>query len=83
MWMDATTCLPKDSDAEALFLEGGVGLSGGGAFGGGRGTVRLNLGCKRETLIEGLDRMEATIAKAWRDLEQGAGGEPAPKRARG
>ena len=37
-----------------FFLDAGVGLSGGLPFGGSSGTVRLNIGCRREVLDEGL-----------------------------
>ena len=62
MWMDATDALPPGTDAEQFFLDAGVGLSGGEPFGGGKGTVRINFACKRETLEEGLARMESALA---------------------
>ena len=66
MWMDAVNVLPEEAkqDAEEFFLAGGVGLSGGKPFGGGPTTVRLNFGCKREVLEEGLRRMEKHIEGA-------------------
>ena len=64
MWMDASDALPNGVVAEDFFLDAGVGLSGGRAFGGSSGTVRLNLGCRREVLDEGLTRMAAAIDAA-------------------
>ena len=65
MWMDASGALPEGTNAEQFFLEeAGVGLTGGVAFGGAPGNVRMNLGCRRETLEEGLRRMAAAIERA-------------------
>jgi cystathionine beta-lyase len=45
------------------FEEHGVGLSDGVPFGAGPGTyVRINFGCPRSTLKEGLSRMKAAVA---------------------
>lgn len=65
MWMDASNALPPGTNAHSFFLDqASVGLTGGVDFGGGLGTVRLNLGCTRATLTKGLDRMAAAIAAA-------------------
>ncbi len=48
-------------DPVAFFEAGGVGLSGGAAFGDGD-HVRLNFGCPESTLREGLRRMGAALA---------------------
>jgi len=64
MWIDATDALPKGTNAEAFFLEAGVGLTGGVPFGGSMGIVRLNFGCRRETLEEGLERMVSAVEAA-------------------
>ena len=61
MWMDCAEVLPAGGNAEEFFLEAGVALTGGVAFGGDAATARLNFGCRRETLDEGLARMEAAI----------------------
>jgi len=45
-----------------FFEEAGVGLSNGKDF-QGPGYVRLNFGCPRQTLSEGLDRIKSAIAK--------------------
>ena len=63
MWMDCTDVLPQGMNAEEFFLESGVALTGGVAFGGSPSTVRLNLGCRRETLDEGLARMASAISR--------------------
>ena len=63
MWMDATDVLPPGTNAEAWFKDvARVGLTPGVEFGGGLGTVRLNYGCRRETLDEALRRMEEALA---------------------
>jgi len=50
------------SDPIAHFEKHGVGLSDGAFFGGHRGNhVRMNFGCPRSTLVEGLKRMKAAI----------------------
>ncbi|HEU5078710.1 MAG TPA: PatB family C-S lyase [Opitutaceae bacterium] len=53
------------SDPVAHFEKHGVGLSEGGFFGERRGLhVRMNFGCPRSTLIEGLKRMKAGVDAA-------------------
>lgn len=50
------------SDPIAHFEQHGVGLSDGGFFGERRGLhVRINFGCPRATLAEGLRRMKAAV----------------------
>ena len=46
----------------AEFEAGGVGLSPGAQFGDKR-FVRLNFGCRREILLQALERMKTVIAK--------------------
>lgn len=50
--------------AQAFFLQqAGVALNDGATFGpGGAGFVRLNFGCPRSTLAEGLERMRSALA---------------------
>ena len=43
-----------------FFEDAGVGLSDGREF-GSEGFMRLNFGCPRATLTEGLDRMRAAL----------------------
>ena len=49
-------------DPTAFFEDHGVGLSDGRHFGAPPGFVRLNFGCPRQTLDEGLRRMAAGLA---------------------
>lgn len=50
------------ADPIATFEQHGVGLSDGAFFGAPKGThVRINFGCPRSTLAEGLRRMKAAI----------------------
>lgn len=61
-WLDCRG-LGLDSSPSDFFLEKGkLGLNDGAAFGvGGNGFVRLNFGCPRSTLKEGLHRMKTAI----------------------
>lgn len=59
-WIDA-----RESGIENpadFFEKGGVGLSDGAAF-GLPGYVRLNFGCRRELLVEALQRMEIALQR--------------------
>ena len=59
MWLDfrAYDLSPKALE-DKLVQEAGVVLNNGAIFGnGGRGFMRLNLACPRETLAEGLERI--------------------------
>jgi len=61
-WIDCRAA-GLDGSPYAFFLENAkVGLSDGAIFGpGGEGFVRMNLGCPRATLIEGLERMQYAL----------------------
>lgn len=62
-WLDGReAALP--SDPHQFFLKkAGVALNDGATFGpGGAGFVRLNFGCPRSLLTEGLERMQAALA---------------------
>jgi len=62
-WLDCSSLdLPKG--AYRFFLEQArVALSDGPIYGpGGEGFVRLNFGCPRRTLTEGLERMATALA---------------------
>ena len=61
-WLDCTA-LNLQPDPQAFFLERGkVGFSAGSEFGETYGHyIRLNFGCPRSLLIEGLDRMQNAL----------------------
>jgi len=60
-WLNVSSL--KLADPIAHFEAHGVGLSDGAFFGVPRGThVRLNFGCTRATLTEGLQRMKRALA---------------------
>ena len=58
-WLDARGLSVKNS--AALFERFGVGLSEGATF-HGKGFLRMNFGCPRSQLEEGLDRMKTALA---------------------
>ncbi|MFM8990841.1 MAG: aminotransferase, partial [Alphaproteobacteria bacterium] len=62
-WLDCRA-LGLGADPQAFFLERArVAFSPGAEFGPlGEGHVRLNFGCRRATLAEALDRIEAALA---------------------
>ncbi len=60
-WLNVSAL--KLTDPIAHFEQHGVGLSDGAFFGVPRGThVRINFGCPRSTLVEGLARMKHALA---------------------
>jgi cystathionine beta-lyase len=63
-WLDCRGVARAAADPYAFFLERArVALSDGSAFGaGGAGFVRLNFGCPRPLLAQGLERMRAALA---------------------
>jgi cystathionine beta-lyase len=65
-WLDCRGARIPGGDPCAFFLERAkVALNDGKAFGpGGEGFVRLNFGCPRALLIEGLERMARALAAA-------------------
>jgi cystathionine beta-lyase len=61
-WIDCRGAGIEGSPAEFFLKQARVGLSDGTAFGtGGEGFVRLNFGCTRATLVEGLERMKRAL----------------------
>jgi cystathionine beta-lyase len=58
-WIDASALGMKDT--KKFFEEHGVGLSSGEQFGQAQ-YVRMNFACPRETLEEGVRRMQAAVA---------------------
>jgi len=67
-WLDCRRATIPGGDPFTFFLERArVALSDGATFGrGGAGFVRLNFGCPRSILTEGLDRMRQALAAARR-----------------
>jgi cystathionine beta-lyase len=63
-WLDCRGAAPAAADPYTFFLERArVALNDGTAFGpGGAGFVRLNFGCPRPLLAQGLERMRAALA---------------------
>ena len=63
-WLDCRAAAPAAADPYTFFLERArIALSDGSAFGpGGAGFVRLNFGCPRTLLAQGLERMRAALA---------------------
>lgn len=62
-WLDCRAALPEKA-AEFFLREAKVALNEGATFGpGGEGFVRLNFGCPRSRLLEGLERMRVALAQ--------------------
>ncbi|AQT68929.1 Cystathionine beta-lyase PatB [Anaerohalosphaera lusitana] len=59
-WIDARSLGPDDP--ARFFAEHGVGLLDGKEF-GAEGFVRLNFGCPRRTLMQGLTRMQTAVSR--------------------
>ncbi len=60
-WIDARKL--NVPDAVSFFEQAGVGLSDGREF-GAEGFVRLNFGCPRKILLQGLERMRSAVIKS-------------------
>jgi cystathionine beta-lyase len=60
VWLDFTEYGMKDEELSKFIIEKAkVGLNNGGKFGsGGDGWMRINIGCPRRVLQEGLERLE-------------------------
>lgn len=66
-WLDFSELVEQGKVTEPLqdfFIENGkVAFNEGASFGpGGEGFVRLNFGCPRETLVDGLERIKKALA---------------------
>ena len=64
-WLDCRRAGIPRNDPFTFFLESGrVAFNDGTTFGpGGEGFVRLNFGCPRSLLVQGLERMSAALAR--------------------
>jgi cystathionine beta-lyase len=64
-WLDCRKASIPGNDPFTFFLESGrVAFNDGMTFGrGGEGFVRLNFGCPRALLVQGLERMGAALAR--------------------
>ncbi len=63
-WLDCRSANIPGNPHEFFLNNAGVALNDGDTFGsGGAGFVRLNFGCPRTLLTEGLERMQAALAK--------------------
>ena len=61
-WLDMRDTPIADNPYKALLEVGRVALNNGKDFGsGGEGFVRLNFGCPRATLLDGLERIKKTL----------------------
>lgn len=65
VWLDFREYGMSDKELNRFIIEkGGVGLNNGARFGtGGEGWMRLNIGCPRSILKEGLNRLKAAFDK--------------------
>lgn len=63
LWLDCRQAVPMDNPHRFFLEHAQVALNDGLTFGpGGQGFVRLNFGCARATLQEGLERMRTALA---------------------
>lgn len=63
-WLDCRKAGIPGKPGNFFLEKGRVALNEGDAFGkGGEGFVRLNFGCPKATLIEGLERMKSALLK--------------------
>jgi cystathionine beta-lyase len=69
LWLDCNAFgLSPGELYETVSCEGRVGLNDGRSFGpGGEGFLRLNIGCPRSVLAEGLDRLTGVLGPLQRD----------------
>jgi cysteine-S-conjugate beta-lyase len=62
-WIDCRGAGLAESPATFFLEKGRIALNDGAAFGaGGEGFVRLNFGCPRDMLLDGLDRLRKALA---------------------
>jgi len=64
-WLDFRQTGLSHDPSRLLLKQGRVAFNDGASFGkGGRGFVRLNFGCPRPTLVEGLERIKKALQNA-------------------
>lgn len=65
LWLDLRATGLGDKPADRLLKDAKLAVNEGSWFGaGGEGFIRLNFGCPRSILAEGLERIRATVAAA-------------------
>lgn len=64
VWLDCTEMGMNDKDLNDFFLhKANIGLNPGAMFGsGGEGFMRMNIGCPRTTLLQGLNQIKEAFA---------------------
>jgi len=63
LWLDLRGAGLGEKPAERLLQDAKLAVNDGAWFGaGGEGFIRLNFGCPRSTLVEGLERIRAVVA---------------------
>jgi cystathionine beta-lyase len=63
VWLDLSSYNLSEKELEKILIKGGIALNHGSKFGtGGEGYFRLNFGCPRSVLEEGLIRLEKALA---------------------
>lgn len=64
LWLDFNESGKTSEEIEKLLMEKGrIKLNNGAEYGqGGEGFFRLNIGCPRKTLEEGLKRIEKSLS---------------------
>jgi len=62
VWLDFSAYGLSEKAMAKRLIDGGVALNDGSRFGnGGEGHFRLNFGCPRATLLEGLNLLEQAL----------------------
>lgn len=60
IWLDCRELNLNDEELKKFFKKAGVELNSGYTFGdAGKGFMRFNIGCPRETLVKGLERIKS------------------------
>lgn len=65
LWIDCRALNMSDEDLHNLLLtKGGIAVESGVKYGAaeGQGFIRLNIGCPREQLKEGLKKLKAALS---------------------